>query len=83
VAPRIGAVLADIVAEQREVLLLHAWADLSHEEIASALDIPAGTVRSRLSRARAAMRDRLGDFDFELWVFTDGQTTSHEGAERA
>jgi RNA polymerase sigma factor (sigma-70 family) len=83
IAPRIAAALADIVVEQREVLLLHAWAELSHEEIASALGIPAGTVRSRLSRARMALRERLRDFDFELWVFADEQTTSQEGAERA
>jgi RNA polymerase sigma factor (sigma-70 family) len=83
IAPRIAAALADIVAEQREVLLLHVWAELSNEEVASALGIPAGTVRSRLSRARAALRERLGDFDFELWVFADEQTISQEGAERA
>jgi RNA polymerase sigma-70 factor (ECF subfamily) len=83
VAPRIAAALAELVTEQREVLLLHAWADLRHEEIASALGIPIGTVRSRLSRARAALRERLQGFDFELWVFADEQTTSQEGAERA
>jgi RNA polymerase sigma factor (sigma-70 family) len=77
IGPRIAAALAELVAEQREVLLLHAWADLSHEEIASALGIPLGTVRSRLSRARATLRERLGGFDFELWVFPD-----QEGSER-
>jgi RNA polymerase sigma-70 factor (ECF subfamily) len=40
---------------QREVVLLHVWADLSYEQIARALDIPVGTVRSRLSRARGAL----------------------------
>ncbi len=38
---------------QREVLLLWAWEELSYEEIAEAVGIPVGTVRSRLSRARA------------------------------
>lgn len=44
---------------QRDVLLLHCWAGLSHAEIAAALGIPAGTVASRLSRARCHVRDAL------------------------
>jgi RNA polymerase sigma-70 factor (ECF subfamily) len=35
------------------VLLLYAWAELGYEEIAAALDVPVGTIRSRLSRSRA------------------------------
>jgi RNA polymerase sigma factor (sigma-70 family) len=38
--------------KERDILFLSAWADLSYDEIALALDIPLGTVRSRLSRAR-------------------------------
>lgn len=57
--PVLAAALADLPHAQREVLLLHAWADLSHEEIAAALDISAGTVRSRLHRARAHVAERL------------------------
>ena len=41
----------------RDVLLLHAWADLTTEQIATALNIPVGTVWSRLSRARKALRE--------------------------
>jgi RNA polymerase sigma factor (sigma-70 family) len=70
-APRIAGALAVLNAEQREVLLLHAWAGLSHEEIAVALGIANGTARSRLSRARAALRAGLGDFDFTLWTFKE------------
>jgi RNA polymerase sigma-70 factor (ECF subfamily) len=40
---------------QREVLMMFAWEELSYEEIAEALDLPIGTVRSRLSRARATL----------------------------
>jgi RNA polymerase sigma factor (sigma-70 family) len=70
-APRIAEALAALNPEQREVLLLHAWAELSHEEIAAALGIANGTARSRLSRARAALRAELGQFDFDLWVFEE------------
>jgi RNA polymerase sigma-70 factor (ECF subfamily) len=44
--------VARLPRRQREVLLLAAWADLSYAEIAFALDLPIGTVRSRLARAR-------------------------------
>jgi RNA polymerase sigma-70 factor (ECF subfamily) len=58
--PRVAVALARLNRDQREVLLLHAWADLDHDEIAAALHIPLGTVRSRLSRARASLRAELG-----------------------
>lgn len=53
--------LRRLSAADRHVLLLVAWAGLSQPEVAAALDIPAGTVRSRLHRARQAMRTALGD----------------------
>jgi RNA polymerase sigma-70 factor, ECF subfamily len=68
-APRLAAALGLLTQDQRDVLLLHAWAELSHEEIAAVLEIAPGTARSRLSRARAALREQLGDFDFDLWMF--------------
>lgn len=40
---------------EREVLALVAWAGLTYEQAAAALDVPIGTVRSRLSRARARL----------------------------
>lgn len=68
-APRLAAALGELTRDQRDVLLLHAWAELSHDEIAAALGIAPGTVRSRLSRARGLLREHLGDFDFDLWIF--------------
>jgi RNA polymerase sigma factor (sigma-70 family) len=56
----VGEMLAELDRDQREVLLLYAWEELSYEEIAAALGIPVGTVRSRLSRARAQLRVALG-----------------------
>jgi RNA polymerase sigma factor (sigma-70 family) len=58
-AAELAAVLASLSAVEREVLLLFAWADLSRDEISTALRIPVGTVRSRLSRARAHVRELL------------------------
>jgi RNA polymerase sigma factor (sigma-70 family) len=51
--------LAGLPSKQREALLLVAWAGLSYEETARALQIPVGTVRSRISRARAQLRREL------------------------
>lgn len=47
-APRIAA----LAAKDRDTLLLHAWGDLTYEQIALALGVPVGTVRSRLNRVR-------------------------------
>ena len=42
---------------ERDVFLLCAWHGLAYEEAAAALGLPVGTVRSRLSRARARLRE--------------------------
>jgi RNA polymerase sigma factor (sigma-70 family) len=55
-AARLAGALAKLRRADREVLLLVAWGQLSYPEVAAALDIPVGTVRSRLARARAALR---------------------------
>jgi len=55
-AARIGPVLAGLPAADRDVLLLFAWADMSYADIASTLQIPVGTVASRLNRARRQLR---------------------------
>jgi RNA polymerase sigma factor (sigma-70 family) len=57
--PALAGALASLSPTEREVLLLFAWADLSYEEISAALGIPVGTVRSRLSRGRARVRELL------------------------
>ena len=51
--------LARLKPGDRETLLLYAWADLSYQEIGDALDIPVGTVRSRLNRARRQVHEIL------------------------
>ncbi len=49
--------------EMREVVLLVGVREMSYEEVSAMLRIPIGTVRSRLSRARAALRDSFGAMD--------------------
>mgnify|MGYP001343561646 CR=1 FL=1 len=55
--------LADVLARlpggERDVFVLIAWEQLTYDETARALDIPVGTVRSRLSRARIRLREAL------------------------
>lgn len=53
--------LADLHPGDRDVLLLFAWTDLGYDAIAQALGIPAGTVGSRLNRARRILRATLRD----------------------
>jgi RNA polymerase sigma-70 factor (ECF subfamily) len=55
----LAAALADLRPVEREILLLHAWAELSDEEIAATLSIPLGTVKSRLHRTRDRLRNQL------------------------
>jgi RNA polymerase sigma factor (sigma-70 family) len=55
-AGELAAALRRLPRREREPLLLLAWAELSYEEIAVALAIPVGTVRSRISRARGRLR---------------------------
>ena len=57
---RLADALRRLPESVRAVLLLVAWAGLNQQEAAAALDIPAGTVRSRLHRARQEMRQALG-----------------------
>jgi RNA polymerase sigma-70 factor (ECF subfamily) len=60
------AALARLPQADRDVLLLFAWEELSYEEVATALGIPEGTVRSRLNRARRSLRAFLGDLDYAM-----------------
>lgn len=57
----IDSALRRLAPEQREVLLLIALERMSYQETAKSLDIPIGTVMSRLSRARERLRAALGE----------------------
>jgi RNA polymerase sigma-70 factor (ECF subfamily) len=56
---RLRAAMACLPEEQRLVLALREWEGLEYEEIAAIEAVPIGTVRSRLARARAALREAL------------------------
>jgi RNA polymerase sigma-70 factor (ECF subfamily) len=55
--PALALALSALGPGERDALLLHAWAGFTYEQIALALDLPVGTVRSRLHRARKVMRE--------------------------
>jgi RNA polymerase sigma-70 factor (ECF subfamily) len=55
------ACFGELAAEHQSVLALRAVQDLSYDEIAKVLNVPIGTVMSRLSRARAELRRRLAE----------------------
>ena len=54
--PRVSEMIAELPDGERDALLLFVWEQLSYEEIASSLEIPVGTVRSRLNRVRRRLR---------------------------
>ena len=56
-------VIEELPAGEREALLLYAWEDLTYGEIAAALGIPVGTVRSRLNRVRQRLRAATDEVD--------------------
>ena len=55
----LAAALGELRPQDREILLLHAWAELSDSEIGAALSLPTGTVKSRLHRTRERLRNHL------------------------
>jgi RNA polymerase sigma-70 factor (ECF subfamily) len=54
--PRVADAIVALPDAERDALLLFAWEDQSYEAIAAALEVPVGTVRSRLNRARKRLR---------------------------
>jgi RNA polymerase sigma-70 factor (ECF subfamily) len=58
-APALRSALAELPAEEREVMLLVCWEQLTPAEAATAMGIPFGTARSRLYRARGRLRERM------------------------
>jgi RNA polymerase sigma-70 factor (ECF subfamily) len=64
---RVRSAIYSLPVDFREIILLREFEELSYQEIATVLDCPAGTVMSRLGRARAKLRELL-----------EGTTVPHE-----
>jgi RNA polymerase sigma factor (sigma-70 family) len=58
---RIVRALSDLSAVDRDALLLVAWGDLTYAEVAQVQQVPVGTVRSRIHRARRLLATRLAE----------------------
>ena len=57
--PRVAEAIEALPDDERAALLLFAWEELPYQSVAEALELPIGTVRSRLNRARARLRELL------------------------
>jgi RNA polymerase sigma-70 factor (ECF subfamily) len=60
--PRVADAVATLPQPERDALMLHVWEGLSYEDVAEALAVPVGTVRSRLHRARSRVRELAGPY---------------------
>ena len=58
---RIQEAFGELSPEHQSVLVLRVVQDMSYEQIAATLNVPAGTVMSRLSRARAELKSKMGE----------------------
>jgi RNA polymerase sigma factor (sigma-70 family) len=56
---RVADAIETLPDGERQALLLFAWEDLSYQSVAEALELPVGTVRSRLNRARTHLRELI------------------------
>jgi RNA polymerase sigma factor (sigma-70 family) len=75
----LAAALLSLEADQRDVLLLHALGELSYDEISAVMSIPIGTVRSRMSRARAHLRAQLDRSPSDAAIGQTSRTRRHHG----
>jgi RNA polymerase sigma-70 factor (ECF subfamily) len=64
---RLKTAIAGLPDHYRSVFVMYDMEGYSHEEIGTALNVPVGTSKARLSRAREKLREQLADFAGE-WV---------------
>jgi RNA polymerase sigma-70 factor, ECF subfamily len=70
----VSAALLELSHEERNLILLLTWADLTYEQLADALDLPVGTIRSRVSRVRSKLRGRLTPVEASIEARGNGLT---------
>lgn len=80
VAMDLDDVLSDIPDEERAILLLRYQQELDYAAIAEVLEIPAGTVGSRLNRARKLLRQRLAGYGTDAAKRQPGRTAAPDEA---
>lgn len=73
--------LGEISREHRVVLVLREMHEMSYEEIARVLDCSLGTVKSRISRARTALKERAAALAREAGVALPGMRERRDGSE--
>jgi RNA polymerase sigma factor (sigma-70 family) len=61
----VAAAIATLPQGERDTHLLFAWEGMPYDQIAAALEVPVGTVRSRLNRARGRLRELVGEREEE------------------
>lgn len=57
--PHLARALAALSAQERHLVLLLAWGEMSYAEIATTLDLPLGTIKAKIHRARKKLRKAL------------------------
>ena len=75
--PDVVSAISQLAATDRDALLLHVWEHLTYDDVAAALGIPIGTVRSRINRARTKLRE-LTAVSGEQLVHADVFTANKE-----
>lgn len=75
--------LRSLPDEQRAVVVLCLRERMSHQEVSDSLEMPLGTVKSHLSRARVALQDRLKGQYSQASPVTDGGTMTEAGEANA
>lgn len=76
-APELVRAVRRLPAADRDALLLVVWGELAYDEAATALDVPIGTVRSRIARARKRLIAVLGDDASRIATQLGGEGTAN------